>query len=155
MTEVTIADIMLDGTEQFPVGPKDNESLLEKVVRVLAYLDDNHTFIGEEDISLDATTQGTTLIWPADIHDNDMFIVLGDSNGFFQRIIRGKEVNDLTNGVVATALAAATSIQLYEYGTTTARAMIGKSAINQFLIQSAAADTTGHVELWRFRKHRL
>ena len=101
--------------------------------------------------------KGTNLNWPADIHDNDMFIVLGKANGLFQRLIRGQEINDLTNGAVGTSLAHGTAqthtaVPVRHYH---ARAKIGKDANNQFLIQSAAADTTGHVEIWRFRKARV
>ena len=155
MVDVTIHNQRVEDTDLCPVDPQAMQELVNKLVRIVNYLDENHAFLEEEDIVLDAATQGTNLNWPDDIHDNDMFIVLGSSNGVFQRILRGQEITDLTNGVVGTNLTAAQRLSLFQYGTTTLRAYIGKDANNQFLIQSAAADTAGHVEIWRFRKARV
>ena len=155
MTTATVNGVVIDGSLVEPFNPMANAELIRKIVAALRFLDENHAFVGEEDIVLDAATQGSNLNWPDEIHANDMFIVLGTSNGDFQKLIRGGEINGLTNGVVGTTLTAAQKIDLYQYGTTTLRAAIGKDANGQFLIQSQAADTDGHVEIWRFRKNRV
>ena len=157
MVDVTIHGQRIndDETSLREFEPQELEELVNKLVRIVNFLDENHSFLEEEDIVLDAATQGTNLNWPNDIHDNDMFIVLGSANGLFQRLIRGQEINDLMNGAVGTTLTAAQRLSLFQYGTMTLRAYIGKDANNQFLIQSAAADNAGHVEIWRFRKARV
>ena len=141
MTTATVNGVVIEASIVEPFDPMRNAELIRKIVAALRFLDENHAFVGEEDIVLDAAAQGSNLNWPDDIHANDMFIVLGTSNGDFQKMIRGGEINGLTNGTVGTTLTAAQKIDLYQYGTTTLRAAIGKDSGGQFLIQRPVPHT--------------
>ena len=58
MVDVTIHEQRIQDNETCPVDPQQMQELVNKLVRIVNFLDENHSFLEEEDIVLDAATQG-------------------------------------------------------------------------------------------------
>ena len=113
--------------------------------------------MGEEDIVLDAATQGSNLNWPDEIHANDMFIVLGTVERRLPKVDsrRGDQRADERYVVGTTLDGRAEDRPVPVRHHHAARCDWQGLPAGNFFIQSQAADTDGHVEIWRFRKNRV
>ena len=113
-------------------------------------------FIGSQSaLSVAATATNTFIDWPGDLHNIDVYLALGDINGRFAQLLQGAEIAGIAAAAVGdtlvTTAGSETGVPLYALNNATnaARALIGKTAAGDVLIQGAAADTTSVLVLYR------